>query len=183
MKPILFAAVALLAATPALAGGLVSVQRPETQTDGKLTVSSPSFNPGQAIARRYSGYGESLSPALSWSAAPKAKSYAVLVDDPDGPAAEPVSHWVDWNIPASVTRLGEGQKLGLQGTNSHKGQGYTGPHPPAADPAHHYHFQVLALDTMLDTPAGADRAAVLAAAKGHVIAKGEVVGTFEAPKT
>src|ERR1700753_3047373 len=97
------------------------------------------------------------------------------VDAPDGPGPEPVSHWVDWNIPASVTRLEEGQKLGVQGANSHKGLGYTGPHPPAADPAHHYHFQVLALDTTLDVPAGAERDAVLAAAKGHVIAKGEVV--------
>ena len=49
MKRLLIAAAAVLAAAPAAfpasAAGLVSVQRPETQTSGKLTVSSPSFRP------------------------------------------------------------------------------------------------------------------------------------------
>jgi phosphatidylethanolamine-binding protein (PEBP) family uncharacterized protein len=61
--------------------------------------------------------------------------------------------------------------------------GYTGPHPPAKDPAHHYHFQVLALDTTLKIPAGSDRDAMLKAVKGHVIAKGETMATFQAPKS
>ena len=51
----------------------------------------------------------------------------------------------------------------------------------SGDPAHHYHFQVFALDTVLDTPAGADRDALLGALKGHVLAHGEIVGTFQAP--
>ena len=53
----------------------------------------------------------------------------------------------------------------------------------APGPKHHYHFQVLALDRMIDTPAGATRDQVLAAVKGHVVAKGELVGTFQAPKS
>ena len=47
------------------------------------------------------------------------------------------------------------------------------------DKPHRYHFQVLALDTMLDVPAGADRDQLLAAAKGHVIAKGQLMGRFQ----
>lgn len=186
MKPVLIAATAIvaLAATvvPALAGGLVSIQRPETAARGKLMVTSPAFKPGGAIPMKYSGFGASVSPPLNWSSAPAAKSYAILVDDPDGKGATPVSHWAAWNLPANTTMTAEGSKSGVQGTNSHRTTGYTGPHPPAGDPPHHYHFQVLALDRMLDTPAGADREAVLAAAKGHVVAKGEVVGTFQAPK-
>jgi Raf kinase inhibitor-like YbhB/YbcL family protein len=182
MKLAPIAAVALLAATPALAGGLVSTQRPETATTGKLTVSSSAFQAGGAIPQTYSAFRQSVSPPLSWSAAPAARSYAILVDDPDGPAATPVSHWVAWNIAPGMTTAPEGSKAGVQGTNTHKTVGYIGPHPPAGDPPHHYHFQVLALDRMLDTPAGGDREAVLAAVKGHVVAKGEVVGTFQAPK-
>jgi Raf kinase inhibitor-like YbhB/YbcL family protein len=182
MRPALIAAAALLAATPALAGGIVSVQRPETETSGKLSVTSPAFSNGAAIPMKYSAFGQSISPPLSWSVAPKAKSYAILVDDPDGPGPEPVSHWAAWNIPANVTLAPEGSKSGVQGTNSHKTNGYTGPHPPAADPAHHYHFQVLALDQTINVPAGATRDEVLAAAKGHVVAKGELVGTFQAPR-
>ena len=182
MKLALIAAAAALIATPVLAGGLVSIQRPETQTAGKLSVTSSAFKAGGAIPVKYSAFGQSVSPPLSWSAAPGAKSYAILADDPDGASPQPVSHWVAWNLPATMTAAPEGSKAGVQGTNSHKTSGYTGPHPPAADPPHHYHFQVLALDRMIDVPAGATRDAVLAAAKGHVVAKGEVVGTFQAPK-
>jgi Raf kinase inhibitor-like YbhB/YbcL family protein len=182
MKPALIAVAMLAAAAPALAAGLVSIQRPETQTAGKLSVTSSAFKAGAAIPVKYTAFGGSVSPQLSWSLVPAAKAYAVLVDDADGASPQPVSHWAVWNIPANTTMLAEGSKTGLQGTNSHASMGYVGPHPPAADPPHHYHFQVLALDRMLDAPAGAKRDAVLAAVKGHVVAKGEIVGTFQAPK-
>ena len=60
------------------------------------------------------------------------------------------------------------------------------PRPPVGDKPHCYHFQVLALDTLLDVNPGAARDEMLAAAARHVIAKGEVVGryhqTAEPPK-
>ncbi|MDB5462582.1 MAG: hypothetical protein JWP28_2426 [Phenylobacterium sp.] len=180
--PIAAAAAAALVAVPAIAGGLVSIQRPETATKGSLTVSSPAFKAGGPIPRKYTVLGENISPPLNWSGTPAAKSYAILVDDPDAPRATPLSHWVVWNLPASVTMVAEGSKSGMQGANSHGTIGYSGPNPPPNDPPHHYHFQVLALDRMLDVPAGGDREAVLAAAKGHVAAKGDLVGTFQAPK-
>ncbi|THD59860.1 YbhB/YbcL family Raf kinase inhibitor-like protein [Phenylobacterium sp.] len=182
MKSALIAAAALMAALPAVAGGLVSTQRPETQTTGVIGVGSSAFAPGAAIPLKYSTWGQNISPPLKWTTVGAAKSYAILVDDPDGPDPQPVSHWAAWNIPAGVTVATEGAQLGVQGINSHRSLGYSGPHPPAADPPHHYHFQVLALDRMLNLPAGAERDALLAAAKGHVIAKGEVVGTFKAPR-
>jgi phosphatidylethanolamine-binding protein (PEBP) family uncharacterized protein len=39
-----------------------------------------------------------------------------------------------------------------------------------------------ALDTVLKLDPGADREAVLAAMNGHVLARGEVVGTFQPPQ-
>jgi Raf kinase inhibitor-like YbhB/YbcL family protein len=66
----------------------------------------------------------------------------------------------------------------MQGRNSRGQVGYMGPRPPAGDPAHHYHFQVFALDTMLSLPPGAERDAVVTAMNGHVLARGETVGTF-----
>ena len=66
----------------------------------------------------------------------------------------------------------------MQGATSRGSVGYYGPRPPVGDPPHHYHFQVLALDTLLQLPLGASRDDVLAAAKGHVIGKGELVGTY-----
>ena len=181
LAPIAAAAAAVLAAVPAIAGGLITIQRPETATKGALTVSTPDFRPGGPIPLKYTAFAQNISPSLSWSTAPAAKSYAILVDDPDAPGPTPYSQWVAWNIAPNTTMAPEGSKSGLQGTNSHNTIGYVGPHPPAGDPPHHYHFQVLAFDRMLDVPAGAVRASILAAAKGHTVAKGEVVGTFKAP--
>jgi len=67
----------------------------------------------------------------------------------------------------------------LQGRTSRGSTGYYGPKPPIGDPPHHYHFQMLALDVgALNVPPGSDRDTLLAAVGGHVVAKGEYVGTF-----
>jgi phosphatidylethanolamine-binding protein (PEBP) family uncharacterized protein len=50
--------------------------------------------------------------------------------------------------------------------------------PPAGDPAHHYHFQVFALGRELGLEPGAKRDEVIEAMRGHVLAAGELVGTF-----
>jgi len=58
--------------------------------------------------------------------------------------------------------------------------GYTGPKPPVGEPAHHYHSPVFALDIeTLGLAPGAKRDAVLKAMEGHVLGKGQIVGTFE----
>jgi hypothetical protein len=69
-----------------------------------------------------------------------------------------------------------------QGSNSKSERGYFGPRPPAGDPPHPYHFQIFALDTTLDLPDGFNRHALLQAMRGHVLAEGELVGTFQAPQ-
>lgn len=61
---------------------------------------------------------------------------------------------------------------------------YRGPGAAAAGPAHHYAFEIYALDTMIDVaPIGAPpsqtRAAVMTAMAGHVRAKGALVGLFK----
>lgn len=167
-------------------------RRDETQTRGRLSVSSQSFSAGGAIALRHSEYADGVSPELSWQPVPGAVSYALIMEDPDSRPIKPFVHWLAWNIAAGTTRLPEGlqEQLRLtepngilQGKTSRGSVGYFGPRPPVGDPAHHYHFQLLALDTMLDVPAGADRDTLLEAAKGHVIAKGEVVGTYQQTMT
>lgn len=109
------------------------------------------------------------------------------MEDPDAKTPKPYVHWVLYNVPPETNRLPESvptlprlkePKDALQGRNSRWQVGYAGPRPPEGDPAHHYHFQLFALDTMLDVPPGADRDAVLKALTGHVIARGEVIGTF-----
>ncbi|WP_313034087.1 YbhB/YbcL family Raf kinase inhibitor-like protein [Massilia alkalitolerans] len=162
-------------------------KRPETQSKGTLSVSSPSFKAGGAMDQKYSEYADGVSPALSWKAVPNAKSYAIIMEDPDAKPVTPFVHWLAWNIPANVTSLPEGLQEQprltdpegvLQGRNTRGSMGYFGPKPPVGDKPHHYHFQVYALDTMLDVPFGADRDQLLQAMQGHVIGKGEVMGTY-----
>jgi len=63
---------------------------------------------------------------------------------------------------------------------------YRGPGAAAAGPAHHYVFELFALDNAIDVPpVGASppltRGAVLAAMAGHVRGKAGYVGLFRRP--
>ena len=162
-------------------------KRAETQASGAVTVSSSSFRNGGMMDQKYSEYADGVSPALSWKAVPGAKSYAIIAEDPDSKPVAPFVHWLAWNIPANVTSLPEGVQEQprltdpegvLQGRNTRGSMGYYGPKPPVGEAAHPYHFQVYALDVMLDVPFGSDRDTLLKAMQGHVMAKGEIVGKY-----
>ena len=114
------------------------------------------------------------------------------MEDPDATSPKPVIHWVMWNIPAATTalpsglnerdRLTGGPLEGImQGLTSRGTVGWYGPRPPKGDRPHRYHFQLLALDRTLDLPLGATRDQLLQAAAGHVLAAGELVGTYAEP--
>lgn len=166
----------------------LALARPETKATGRIAVQSPNFAQGRPIPMRHSEYADGVSPALSWTKVDGAKSYVLIMEDPDSKPIKPFVHWVAWNIPGELTALPEGlqEQMRLlepegvmQGRTSRGSPGYFGPRPPAGDPPHRYHVQLFALDRMLDLLPGSDRDAVLAAAAGHVIAKGELVGTYQ----
>lgn len=186
------------AALPAAPAGIMQQQaqqgnnvplalvRQEANGGGKLPVQSTAFRHDQLLAAKYSEYAEGVSPPLSWQAVTGAKSYAIIMEDPDAPQ-KPFVHWLAWNIPAAVTSLPEGVQEQprltepegvLQGRNTRGSLGYFGPRPPVGDAAHHYHFQVFALDAVLPLGFGADRDQLLKAIQGHVLAKGEIVGRY-----
>ncbi len=160
--------------------------RAETRTEASLSVSSPAFATGAAIPLRHSAYGEGISPRLQWSRVPAGtRSLALMMEDPDATSARPFVHWLAWNIDPAAGSLPESvapDATGLvQGRNNRRGIGDFGPRPPGSRP-HHYHFQVFALDRMLDLPAGAKREQLLVAMNGHVLAKGDLVGLFGKPR-
>lgn len=168
----------------------VALRHDATRTTTGLRVTSPDFDADAAIPARHTDYGEGRSPVLRWNEVGGVRSYAVLVEDPDAPGAQPFVHWLAWNIPPDLQELPADIRAeaeprtpaGIrQGRNDGGGIGWYGPRPPAGDPAHNYHFQVLALDSMLDLPAGATREDLLATIDGHVVAKGELVATSQAP--
>lgn len=163
----------------------------EPTSGAAIALTSTSIQPGGAIPPVHSDYDQKVSPQLSWSNLPQGTASVVLMmEDPDAPEPKPYVHWLMYNLPPGASRVPEAQsslprlpELGgaLQGRSSRGTVGYFGPRPPKPDPAHHYHFQVFALDTMLTLPAGADRSSLLDAMRGHVLAAGELVGTFKAP--
>jgi Raf kinase inhibitor-like YbhB/YbcL family protein len=168
----------------------VALLREQTRSDGQIDVSSPQVEAGATIPSRHTAYGDGMSPALRWNPVGGARSYALLVEDPDAPKPQPFVHWLAWNIPPGLHELPEGipptsrpdAAQGMcQGRNSQGQAGYFGPRPPQGDEAHHYHFQVFALDRTLALPEDAERDALLTAMQGHVLAKGELVAMSRAP--
>ena len=159
------------------------------QTQSTLSVESSAFADSEPIPDTYAAEGQNISPPLRWGAGPAGtRSYVVMMEDPDVAEEPPFVHWLLYNIPANVTALDEAvpgtPRLkkpdgAMQGANDRGSIGYYGPRPPTEDPPHAYHFQVFALDTMLDVPFGASRAELLDALGGHVLAGGTLVGTYE----
>ncbi len=143
-----------------------------------MTVGSNSFAAGGPIPGRFSCLGADVRPELHWSAPPPgAKSLAILVEDPDAPGGTFI-HWVQFGLPPGARSLEEGSPApGHMGRNDFGRRGYGGPCPPPGPP-HHYHFRLFALDSEPDLPAGATAAELRRAMQGHVLAEGEVVGTF-----
>jgi hypothetical protein len=157
-----------------------------------LTLTSPAFAPGGEIPARFTCEGDDVSPALEWSGVPAgAASLALIVDDPDAP--DPKSprmtwvHWVLYNIPATASGLPQGIAPAdlpagtLQGLNDWKRTGWGGPCPPVG--RHRYFFKLYALDAVLPDFHQPAKAKLEAAMDGHVLAKAELIGTYEkAPK-
>ena len=151
--------------------------------------SHQAFEPGTVIPRRHTGDGEDLSPPLSWSGLPtETREIALIVDDPDAPSAQPWVHWVIYKIPAAEEGIAEGVHVkpspsfpagALQGKNSWGTVGYRGPAPPKGHGVHRYYFRLYALDAPLNVPAGLDKPGLLKAMHGHILAQGELVGTYQ----
>jgi len=149
------------------------------------------FDPNAGIPAKYTCEGANISPPLAWSGAPAtAKSYALIVEDPDAPdpakATRVVSHWVAYNIPASATSLSEnasnkGMPAGsAQGSNEGNKSIYMGPCPPIG--RHRYFFKLFALDTVLKGLSNPKKADLEKAIQGHVVGNAVLIGTYEKAK-
>jgi len=143
-----------------------------------VQVTSAAFVQGEPIPVRYTCDGEDLSPPLSWRGVPPGtQSLVLIMDDPDAPVGTWV-HWVLYNVPPEVEELPEGVSgIGVEGMNSWQRTGYGGPCPPAGKP-HRYFFKVYALDAPMNLPTGATKAQVERAMQGHLLAQGELMGTY-----
>ncbi len=144
-----------------------------------LQLNSSAFANGGAIPSRYTCDGDDSNPPLVIDRVPMGtKSLALIMDDPDAPVGLWV-HWVVWNIPPQTRQIGEKSLPAgaLQGRNSWGRTSYGGPCPPSG--THRYFFKLYALDTILTLGAGSTKTDLEKAMEGHVIGKGELMGTYK----
>lgn len=139
----------------------------ESENGSELTLASTAFADGGSIPTRFTCDGSDISPPLAWTGAPwSAKSFALVLEDPDAPGGSHL-HWMLYDLPATLQSLPESTTI----------MHYEGPCPPAGR-AHHYHFRLFALDTVLGLPPAATRTQLTAAMNRHELAQAELVGTY-----
>jgi hypothetical protein len=163
--------------------------KPALAGPSTVIVESEGFGNMASIPTKYSADHGSISPPLRWSNVPaETQSLALVVEDPDAPTPNPFVHWLLYNIAADIRSIpenvGHERTLAIlggaqQGKNSGLKIGWTGMAPPLGDIPHHYHFQLFALSAHLPLDPGAGRSALLEAMAGHVVGRGEIVGTYQ----
>ncbi|HEY1554648.1 MAG TPA: YbhB/YbcL family Raf kinase inhibitor-like protein [Kofleriaceae bacterium] len=140
-------------------GATALADRPKSS----LEVASSAFTANEQIPAEYTCEGARKSPPLSWTGVPsETKSVAILVDDPDA-SPHGFTHWIVTDLDPNTTSLAAGKS------------GYKAPCPPSG--MHHYRFHVYALDQKIAPTS--DRATFLKEIQGHVVADGQLVGTYE----
>ena len=153
-----------------------------------LRITSPAYADGAAMPANYTCEGEDLSPPLEWSGVPAGtKSLVLIIDDPDAPDPKAPRmtwvHWVLYDLPPDSSGLPEdanskglpaGTKVGI---NDWKRADYGGPCPPIG--RHRYFHKLYALDTNLSELSKPTKSHIEAAMNGHVLAKAELVGTYQ----
>jgi Raf kinase inhibitor-like YbhB/YbcL family protein len=154
-------------------------QPPGANNKNMLNITSPVFSAGETVPVKYTCDGSGINPPLTISEVPeKAKSLALIMDDPDAPAGT-FDHWVLWNIDPKITEIGEdsippGAVLGSNGAGK---LAYIGPCPPSG--THRYFFKLYALDSTPDIAEGSKKGMVEKAMEGHILEEANLMGRYE----
>lgn len=154
-----------------------------------IDLSSPAFAQDARLPPRFTADGEGVSPPLVWGPLPDGTaSLALLVEDADAPAPQPLVHAIVWGMAADAGRLAEGAivadgagdaETGDVGRNSYLSEGWLPPDPPTGHGEHRYVFQLFALDAGVEDPGTSPgRSALIRAMAGHVLAAGLLIGTY-----
>jgi len=178
------------------AAGAPGGQRPAAAAPPPMRLLSTDISDGKPLAGKYtcSAGADAVSPALQWMQPPRGTaSFTLIVHDMEPrprKGVDDILHWMVWNMPAGANSLPAGVSSasadlpdGSHQTNGNAGQGgifgYRPPCPPQDVPvAHHYAFELFALDQKLDLPATATRADVMKAMDGHIAGHASIVAPF-----
>ena len=173
--------IAGLAASLALVAGGASASANDSFSLTSTTFKHNAYLPNSTIYSKAGCSGENRSPDLAWSGAPKGtKSFAMIMHDPDAPAAGGWYHWVVYNIPATTHALATGEQIPANelGKTSWGENAYGGPCPPPGKP-HHYNFTLYALDMSRLSGEALSGPQVESAVRGHVLGKTTLTGLYK----
>ena len=112
---------------------------PTSAAPAAITVTSPDFQQGGTIPKRYTCSGDGTVPALAWSGVPAGTGWlALVVEDPSAPGGT-FHHWYVVQIPPGTKGVAEGGAP--QGRSV---VGWTAPCPPSGN-TDTYEFTVYAM--------------------------------------
>lgn len=145
-----------------------------------MKIASPVFQNNESIPAKFTCDGENINPPLEIKDVPEnAKSLALIMDDPDAPAAGGFVHWVVFSIDPAIKEIRENSapQNAIEGTNSAGRVGFTSPCPPSG--THRYFFKLYALDATLALDSSATREDVKKAIEGHILDQATLVGLYQ----
>ena len=146
----------------------------------QFQLTSAAFVDGSVIPKKYTCDGGDINPPLAFRNVPdRARSLALTVSDPDAPEGV-WSHWVIYNIPPNTSEIIENTNPGTEGLSDFGKYTYGGPCPPD-EKIHHYIFRAYALNKILNINEGPSINEVEKALQDHIIAKTELIGTYQKP--
>ena len=143
-----------------------------------MKIESDIFINNGRIPALYTCDGKGTQVPLKISDVPeKAKSLALIIDDPDAPSGDFV-HWIVWNIdPQTLNIENSSVPAGaIEGYTSLDRLGFVAPCPPSG--IHHYNFKLYALDTILSIPKSSNKADLVRAMAQHIIDSATLVGLY-----
>jgi len=143
-----------------------------------LTLRSPAFDDNQSIPSKYTCDGNNVNPPLVIRNVPaNAKSMVLVVHDPDAPAGD-WNHWAVYDIKPETRIIIENSIPGSEVLNDFNKFHYGGPCPPDGK-AHHYVFELYALDNQLSLNPNGSLGGLLQIMQGHVLDKTRIVGIYK----
>jgi Raf kinase inhibitor-like YbhB/YbcL family protein len=143
-----------------------------------MKITSQAFTEGGMIPDKYTKYGENRIPPMHIDDIPeRARSLALIVDDPDAPSGT-FNHWLLFNLDPRIRDIKEDcvPVMATQGRNDYGEVAYGGPQPPSGE--HRYFFKAFALDSVLPLSRGSERPELEREMQDHVLDSATLMGRY-----
>ncbi len=148
----------------------------EPTSNRTLAVTSTAFANNGVIPVKYTCDGQGATPPINiGNMPPGTKSYTLIVHDYNAHPDGGFTYWIIWNLDTAGI-VPENFTNDHESMNAAKQYGYT---PICSKSGNHkYHFIVYALDTKLVMGRNTTKTMMEQVMKGHILAKGELVGIY-----